>query len=61
MDFSKLRKQAGMTQQAMSDYFGIPKRTIENWDTGARKCPEYLLNLMKYKLKNEEILKEGAE
>lgn len=61
MDFSQLRKRAVMTQQAMADYFGIPKRTIENWDTGARKCPEYLLNLMEYKLKNEKILKDGAE
>ena len=50
-----------MTQQAIADYFGIPKRTIENWDAGARKCPEYLLNLMTYKLKNEKIIKDGAE
>ena len=35
------RKAAGLTQQQMSDEMGIPKRTIENWDSGVRKCPEW--------------------
>lgn len=34
------RKEAGLTQQQMSDEMGIPKRTIENWERGVRKCPE---------------------
>lgn len=57
MNFKELRQQSGMTQKAFSDYFNIPKRTIEDWDAGRRKCPEYLLNLMEYKLKNEGIIK----
>ena len=54
MTFKELRKQSGMTQKEFSEYFEIPKRTIESWDMGARKCPEYLLKLMEYKL-----IKEG--
>lgn len=49
-----LRTASGMTQKALSDYFGIPKRTIENWEGGNRKCPPYLLELMRYKLVNEK-------
>lgn len=50
----ELRQRSGMTQKEFSEYFEIPKRTIENWDGGARKCPEYLIALMEYKL-----IKEG--
>lgn len=53
MTFKELRNATGMTQKAFSEYFEIPKRTIENWDTGVRQCPEYLLKLMIYKLSNE--------
>lgn len=53
MNFKELRQQSGMTQQKFADYFSIPKRTIENWEAGVNKCPEYLLDLMKYKLEQE--------
>jgi DNA-binding transcriptional regulator YiaG len=46
-----------MTQKEFSEYFGIPKRTIENWETEERKCNDYIINLMEYKLKNEGIIK----
>ncbi len=53
MTFRELRQKSGMTQKAFSEYFEIPKRTIEGWDEGQRKCPEYLLKLMIYKLTKE--------
>ena len=56
MNFKELRQQSGMTQKQFADYFNIPKRTIENWEAGVNKCPEYLLDLMKYKLIHENIL-----
>lgn len=56
MNIKSLREASGMTQQAFADYFGIPKRSIENWEGGQRKCPDYLLNLMTYKLINEGIV-----
>lgn len=40
------RIQHGLTQQQLSDLTGIPKRTIENWDSGQRKCPEYVENMV---------------
>lgn len=36
------RIQHGLTQQQLADLTGIPKRTIENWEGGQRKCPEYV-------------------
>jgi DNA-binding transcriptional regulator YiaG len=59
MDAKTLRTLSGMTQTAFADYFGVPYRTVQDWNAGKRKCPEYLLDLMAYKLKNEGIIKAG--
>lgn len=57
MNVKELRTKAGMTQKAFAEYFGIPKRTIEEWEGERRKCTDYLLELMVYKLKNEGVIK----
>lgn len=57
MSFKELRILSGMTQKVFAAYFGIPSRTIENWERGVNKCPDYLFDLMLYKLKNEKIIK----
>ena len=54
MTFKELRERSGMTMSEFSRYFGINYRTIQRWEYGERNCPEYLLNLMKYKLRVEE-------
>ena len=53
MTIRELRTMSGMTQKEFAEYFEIPKRTIEDWDRGARKCPEYLITLIEYKLIKE--------
>lgn len=56
MNVKELRTAAGMTQKAFSEYFGIPKRNIEEWESERRRCTDYLLDLMQYKLVNEGII-----
>jgi len=57
MSIKELRKLSGMTQKAFGEYFGIPKRTIEDWETERRNCSEYLLKLMYYKMEKEGVIK----
>ena len=57
MTIKELRQQSGMTQKEFAEYFEIPKRTIEDWDRGVRKCPEYLVALIEYKLTKEAKIK----
>lgn len=52
----KLRKETGMTQKSFAGYFNIPLRTYEQWERGKRKMPGYLLRLMVYKLKTEQLV-----
>lgn len=46
MNFRELRASTGMTQQGFADHFGIPKRTIENWDSGVSSPPPYVLSML---------------
>lgn len=45
------RKLSGLTQAQMAEELGIPKRTIENWESGTRTAPEYVERLIVEKLR----------
>ena len=49
-----MRASSGMSQRQFSDYLGIPVKTIQNWEIERNRCPEYLLNLIEYKLRCEK-------
>ena len=56
MTIKELRERAGMTRPAFAEYFGIPYRTIQDWELENRECPAYLLELVKYKLEKEGLI-----
>lgn len=53
MTIRDVRQSASLTQKQMSDLLGIPLRTIEDWDSGRRKPPEYVTALIIFKLTAE--------
>ena len=54
----ELRNSSGMSRKEFCAYFGIPYRTLQDWELGNRRIPDYLLRLMVYKIKMEGFLKE---
>lgn len=50
---NNLRKKTRMTRADFARYFGIPLRTVEDWEAGRRKVPDYLVRLIEYKLRME--------
>ncbi len=54
----RLRKETGMKRTDFARYFDIPYRTLQDWELGNRKIPEYLLRLMEYKVRMEALLEE---
>lgn len=60
MNFKELRQKAKMSMKEMSDYFGIPYRTIQNWESGVSACPGYLQELMLFKLSKEGKLNNSS-
>jgi len=53
-----IRARAGMNRTEFSEYMGIPLRTLEEWESGRRKMPDYVLRLIAYHVRIEELLKE---
>lgn len=48
MTLKELRQITELSQRGMSERLGIPLRTWEDWESGRRKMPEYLMRLMIY-------------
>ena len=46
MNIKEARTKHGLTQKQLSGITGIPERTIQNWEGGQRKCPEYVENMV---------------
>ena len=61
MTVKELRAQTSMNMKKFAEYFAIPYRTVQDWEYEKRKCPDYLLDLMRYKLQHEGLLETGAE
>lgn len=50
MTIKEARTKAGLTQKEMAEMFGIPKRTIENWEEGKSRPAEWAASLLIAKL-----------
>ena len=42
----EIRNYTGLSQANFAKKYGIPKRSIENWEAGSRNCPDYLTTLL---------------
>ena len=60
MEIKELRMLSRLSQQAFSDKYKIPKRSIENWESGKRTPPEYVISLLERAVK-EDIKKIEEE
>ena len=56
----QLRKDTGMKQVEFAEYFGIPVRTIQEWEHDRRTPPDYLIRLLEYRLRIEGLLGKGG-
>lgn len=54
----QLRETTGMNRKEFAEYFGVPYRTMQDWELGNRTISEYLLRLMEYKVNIERLIHE---
>ena len=59
-EVKELREKMGMNRREFSDYYGIPYRTVQDWEAEKRELPEYLLRLMKYRAEVEYMVKHKS-
>ena len=53
-----LRESTGMNRKEFCEYFGIPYRTVSEWERGTRKMPDYVLRMMEYQVRMEKLDKK---
>lgn len=53
MTIKEIREYSGLSQQKFAEQYNIPKRSIENWETGIRKCPLYVSQLLERAVKED--------
>lgn len=61
-----LRTEIGLSRKEFALHFGIPLRTVEDWEAGRRVPPEYIPRLIRYqikfeKLSNKEVISNKTE
>lgn len=54
----EIREVLGMNRTEFSRYMDIPLRTLEEWEAGRRQMPDYVLRLIAYYVKVQQILRE---
>lgn len=55
-DVKALREKTGMNRREFCNYFGIPYRTVEDWENKKSACSNYLFKLMKEKLEQNKLI-----
>ena len=55
MTIRDMRARLGVTQSEFAARYNIPFRTVQNWETGLRKPPEYIINLLENQIKEDLV------
>lgn len=55
MEIKEMRELLGINRAEFSRRYGIPLRTLEDWESDKRTPPPYVINLL------ERIIKEDAD
>ena len=60
MNIREMRTRLGDTQSEFAARYNIPFRTVQNWETGTRKPPEYITELLESRIKNDLLNRKTA-
>ena len=52
-----LRESTGMNRKDFCAFMNIPYRTVTDWELGNRHAPEYIIRLLEYYLRHENMIR----
>ncbi len=55
MNIREMRTLLGNTQSEFAARYKIPFRTVQNWEAGARKPPEYIMDLLENRIRADLV------
>jgi len=53
----ELRESTGMNRKEFCEYFDIPYRTVSEWERDGRHAPDYVVRLLEYYIRMEQLKK----
>ena len=60
MNIREMRTRLGDTQSEFAARYHIPFRTVQNWETGLRKPPEYIMSLLESRIQEDLVNRKTA-
>lgn len=57
----EIRQSTGLSQANFCEALNIPKRSLQDWEQGVRKCPEYVVELIAYRVANDPQIPKANE
>ena len=61
MNIREMRNRLNTTQSEFAKRYGIPFRTIQNWESGVREAPEYVIKLLEDRVNADLINRRTVE
>ena len=58
MTVKEIRASVGLSQSQFASALNIPVRTLQKWETGERSCPEYVVELIAFRVAHDPAFKE---
>lgn len=55
MNIHEMRASLGDTQSEFAERYNIPFRTIQNWETGVRRPPQYIMHLLESRVRSDLV------
>lgn len=59
MKIKELRARTGLSQAKFAEKYGIPKRTIEDWEAGRHDPPAYVEDLLEFRIQHDPDLTDS--
>ena len=53
MTMKDIRNSTGLSQKRFSEKYNIPRRTIEDWETGKRIPPVYVIDMIEWRVNTD--------
>ena len=58
----EIRESTGLSQSKFAAALHVPLRTMQSWEIGERSCPDYVVELIAYRVQHDPMFrKEGAD
>jgi len=58
----EIRANTGLSQSKFGEAYHIPKRTVQDWESGRRTPPDYVVDLLAFKVQDDlKNLEKGVD